>query len=146
MEFRILKSEQEMKLGFAVLHELRPHLDWEGFVAITEKARLCDQYTLVGLMDGEACLGVMGFRILYDYVRGQHLYIDDLVVSEPYRSKRYGAQFLQFAEKVAFESGCKVMRLCAANANHGGKKFYEREGWSNRAVVFQKEVTPPTTA
>jgi ribosomal protein S18 acetylase RimI-like enzyme len=144
MELRILKTEQELELAFPIIKNLRPQLDWESFVTLTEKARLCDQYTLVGLMDGENCLGVMGFRILYDFVHGQHLYVDDLVIHEAHRSRGYGAELLRFADKVAYESGCKIMRLCTGLDNQGGKKFYEKEGWALRSVVYKKDITPPT--
>lgn len=46
---------------------------------------------MVALVENEKILALMGYRILYDFVRGRHLYIDDLVSVE--KSKGYGLNF-----------------------------------------------------
>lgn len=82
----------------------------------------------------------MGYRVLWDFVRGKHIYIDDLVSTATKRSQGIGKQLLQFAEEVARSSGCKSLRLCAALENELGIKFYERNGWTKRSFAFTKKT------
>jgi len=139
MEIRILLSESERKAGFAVMQELREGLSLEQFLSIYEKARTADTYTLVGLYIESECAAVMGFRILYDYAHGKHLYIDDLVTTASRRGQGLGAHLLRFAELEAERLGCSQLRLCTGIANEGGKKFYDREGWQLRSVAYKKK-------
>jgi len=95
---------------------------------------------LVGAFIDEQLIAVMGYRIQYDFVRGKYLYIDDLVTSESVRSTGVGAKMLAYAEVIAKESTCTVARLCAHVDNLAGKKFYYREKWESRAIVFIKKI------
>ena len=85
-------------------------------------------------------LAVMGYRFLSDFVRGKHIYIDDLVTAEKIRSKGLGAELLKFAEELAHTNGCKSLRLCTGVENERGVSFYERNGWVKRAFAFTKKL------
>jgi GNAT superfamily N-acetyltransferase len=50
----------------------------------------------------------------------------------------FGRQLLLYAEAYAAEAGSCGLRLCTGVANEAGFRFYEREGWELRAVVFKK--------
>jgi hypothetical protein len=41
---------------------------------------------------------------------------------------------------LAKELDCKGLRLCTGIENEQGKKFYERNGWSLRAVAYKKKL------
>ncbi len=82
----------------------------------------------------------MGYRISYDFVHGKHIYVDDLVTSENHRSQSYGAMLLKHAEDLAKEHNCTNLRLCTGIDNDRGKRFYERNLWSLRAVVYKKKI------
>ena len=138
MEIQIAKTPADFEAMFPVIRELRPHLSFADYAALIEESRKRDEYELVAIFDGANCIAAMGFRILFDFVHGKHLYIDDLVVTEACRSKGVGAELLQYAEKIAAEKRCKGLRLCTGVDNVGGKKFYEREGWKMRSVVYKK--------
>ena len=86
-----LTDASELERAFPVLKELRPHLDFSDFKEIYEQARGSDGYRLVAIEKDEKFVALMGFRFLSDFVRGRHLYIDDLVSTESMRSKGYGA-------------------------------------------------------
>lgn len=63
------------------------------------------------------CEALMGYRVLYDYVHGKHLYIDDLVVNETSRSQGYGASMLEFAEKESKRLGRSDSKGCRSPLN-----------------------------
>lgn len=138
-----VQSREELQRCFSIMKELRPHLTPEEYLNIYDHAHAADTYRIVALEVDDKIVAAMGYRFLWDYVRGRHLYIDDLVTSSAVRSKGYGAELLQYAEQLARESGCLVLRLCTGTENHGGIRFYERNGWTKRSYAYVKKVSPP---
>jgi GNAT superfamily N-acetyltransferase len=133
-------AENEILRVYAVLKELRPHISEEEFVEIYKHAHEADDYTFYGYFVNNDCVGLMGLRYLNDYVHRFHLYIDDLVVSKDHRSQQIGAKLLKFAEALALKKSCTGLRLSTGVDNKDGMRFYEREHWALRAVVFKKKV------
>lgn len=133
-------TEQDLKGVYKLMQQLRPHISEEQFIHIHRQAKKADEYTIYGYYENEKCLGLMGLRYLHDYVHQFHLYIDDLVVDENCRSKGIGARLLSFAEELARKKKCTGLRLCTGAENEPGKRFYEREKWVSRAVVFKKKI------
>jgi GNAT superfamily N-acetyltransferase len=124
----------------SLLRELRPHVTLNDLHSVYQKASQADQYGFYGFFEGESCIGLMGLRFLTDFVHGFHLYIDDLVVTQTKRSSGVGAALLQFAEDLAKKKNCSGLRLCTGTENAEGKRFYEREKWNLRAVVYKKKI------
>jgi GNAT superfamily N-acetyltransferase len=125
---------------FPVVKELRPHLDLADFKRLTMLAHAGDGYRVVVAEVRGEIVGMMGYRILHDLTHGSHLYIDDLVTARDARSQGHGAALLKFAEAEARRLGLNGLRLCTGSDNSEAKRFYEREGWTERAVVFKKKV------
>lgn len=138
-QFVEIKTDQQLKDAFVVLKELRPHLTFENFLKIYHEAQQEGQYTILGLFSEQRLVAIMGYRYLHDFVRGKHLYIDDLVTAENERSQGFGAQLLQKAEELSIQNGCSTLRLCTGVENESAKKFYERENWKFRAIVYTKK-------
>jgi len=137
---REIVAKPALDSAFEVLRQLRPHLNLTSFHQIYDAAKKADGYTLVGYYRGDECLGVMGYRVYSDFVRGAHLYIDDLVTTEAARSQGIGAKLLQYAEEETARRKMTELRLCAVLENEGGLRFYEREGWTRRAYAFKKSL------
>lgn len=141
MHPRPISSEAELKLAFPVLKELRPDLTFEALRKLwSEEAAKPDGYRALGCFEGRDCVAYMGYRILDDFVHGRHVYVDDLVTKASLRSQGIGALLLGHAEAIAREARCVGLRLCTGIDNEAGKRFYEREGWALRAVVFKKRL------
>ncbi len=138
MEVREIRTANEKESAFVVLKELRSHLTFDEFIGLYEAARKADHYTLLAAYEEDSIVGLMGYRVLSDFVHGKHLYIDDLVITENKRSQGLGAQLLTHAEGLAKDLGCRGLRLCTGVENEAGKKFYERHGWTPRALAFKK--------
>ena len=140
MMLREIVSPADLEVAFPVIKELRPHLDFAGYISLYESAKVRDDYKLVSFFEENRCLAVMGYRILFDFVHGKHLYIDDLVVTSSLRSKGIGKQFLDYAEDEARKLQCQGLRLCTGVENEAGKRFYERHGWNPRALAYKKKL------
>lgn len=135
-----LNAPADFERSFPVMKELRPHLNFSEYIEIFEQANKSDGYQIVAVEVQEQIVALMGFRFLSDFVRGRHLYIDDLVSTESARSQGLGAELLRYAEQVAFKSGCKTLRLCTGVENERGANFYERNGWTKRAFAYTKKI------
>ncbi len=131
-------TEEELLQAFVLMQQLREDITLEDFLFVHSKAKQCNQYTLIGAYDEEELVALMGYRILYDYVHGKHLYIDDLVVSYKHRGQGFGAQMLTYAEANAAKLLCNGVRLSTGTSNTEGIRFYEREGWQLKAYTYKK--------
>lgn len=122
MEKRIftVKNENDLERCYPIIKELRPHLNFENYIYIYKESKRADDYQIVAYEENGQILAVMGFRFLWDFVRGNHLYIDDLVATENSRSKGLGANLLKYAEDIARQRGCKSLRLCTGVENERG--------------------------
>ncbi len=138
--FLQIKNNQDLERAFPIMKELRKDLTLEDFLNIYGKAHSANQYEIVALEKDGQILALMGYRILFDFVHQKHLYIDDLVSSEKYRSQGLGAKLLEYAEEIAKKLECHGLRLCTGLDNEQGKKFYEKNGWLFRAVVYKKKL------
>ncbi len=136
----VIQSQSELEQVYPLMKELRPHITLQNFLDIYQQSHKTTGYEIAALKQDNQILAIMGYRILYDYVHGKHCYIDDLVSSEPQRSKGYGAELLKYAEQFAQSNGCTGLRLCTGIENERGKNFYEKNGWNLRAIVYKKKV------
>lgn len=139
---QIIKAvkEQDWQRCYPVINELRKDLSLLEYLKIIKMAKASGGYEMVAIEINKQIVAVMGYRILFDFVHGKHLYIDDLVTSETHRSQGLGAQLLNYAEGIAKELSCQGLRLCTGIENELGKKFYEKQGWRLRAVVYKKKL------
>ena len=135
-----MKTPQDLKRAYPVMKELRVNLDFETFVDVYEKAHVDSGYEIVAVERNSQIVALMGYRILHDYVHGKHIYIDDLVTTEAVRSQKVGEKLLKHAESLAEKNNCKNLRLCTGIENEQGKKFYERNNWNLRAIVYKKKI------
>lgn len=139
IEFRELTTTADLGGGYKVLRELRTNLSFERFLELHNAAARADAYKLLGAFEAGPCIALMGYRVLFDFVHGKHVYVDDLVVTERCRSRGVGAALLREAETVAQRMNCDGLRLCTGIENEAGKRFYEREGWELRSVAYKKK-------
>lgn len=138
--FKIANSVSDLEKYFEVMKILRPHVSLESFLTIYKSAHEQDGYEVVGYINEDEVVAVMGYRILYDLVRGKHIYVDDLITMDQFRSKGIGQKFLTYAEEIAKKNHCSVVRLCTGIENLGGIQFYERQGYQKKAFAYSKKV------
>ena len=72
------------------MRELRTHLSLDEFRRAVRARRIREGYRVAAVFDGDECRAVAGYRIVTNLVSGRHLYVDDLVTAEQWRSHGYG--------------------------------------------------------
>ena len=134
-----LNNSSELEAAFELLKQLRSHLTFDTFRENIFKLKN-ENYELWSLQVGGRIVALAGLRTYTDFVRGTHLYIDDLVVDQSLRSQGYGAKLLKFTEDLCSEKSLPSLRLACAHENKKGYAFYQREGWTDRACAFVKKI------
>ncbi|MBW7568243.1 GNAT family N-acetyltransferase [Chromobacterium subtsugae] len=117
------QTDQEIADCFAVMRQLRPHLQEDGFVAVV-RAQMAEGYRLAYLLeDGEvAC--VAGYRIHRNLMMGKSLYVDDLSTDESARSQGCGARMMAWLREAALDAGCAEIHLDSRVQRHRAHRFY----------------------
>lgn len=109
-------------------------------------ARLYDEghtrsgYRILALFDASECRAVAGFRVLTSFAHGRHLYVDDLVTAERWRSRRYGERLEDRLRGIASEEGCTQVRLDSGVQRRRAHRFYFRRGYAIESFNFARRL------
>lgn len=98
-------------------------------------------YRMIGVFEGELCLGISGIWIGTKLYSGKYLEIDNFVTDSKYRSKGIGKMLTDHIEKMAREENCQCIMLDAYAVNTAAHRFYFREGYLIRGFHFIKEIS-----
>ena len=73
-------------------------------------------------------------------IHGRFLYVDDLVTMLCNRGKGLGASLLGELARIGIEERCARLVLDTAATNASARRFYTREGLSDVAVGFVRQL------
>jgi GNAT superfamily N-acetyltransferase len=127
---------------FSVMRELRPHLDLDEFNRRYEVSHP-EGYRVAAVFDGDECRACAGYRLMTNLVSGYHMYIDDLVTGEQWRSHGYGRLLNKYLTDLASKEGCSSVQLDSATHRREAHRFYFRERyaiWSFHFVHLFEET------
>ncbi len=97
------------------MHDLRPHLELEPFVAQVAR-QMAEGYRLAFLEDAGAVQACAGFRFLEHLSFGRTLYVDDLVTSLSARSRGFGHELIEWLKAQARSANCAQLHLDSGGA------------------------------
>jgi ribosomal protein S18 acetylase RimI-like enzyme len=139
-ELRHAETAAELAACFPVMRELRPHLtDVEAFVARVRRQQEAS-YRLLAAWRGVEPVGLAGYRVQENLIRGRFCYVDDLVVREDARRGGLGARLLDAVAAEARALGLDRLVLDTALDNFLGQRFYFRYGMLPAALRFAKPL------
>jgi len=123
-----------------VMHQLRPHLDLDQYLAAVARMRATDGFRLLAAsVDGKVG-AVAGFRTMEMLYCGRILSVDDLVTDESMRSKGLGKALLDWLTAEARSLGCGQIHLDSGLHRLDAHRFYERESFKKTAFHFAAKV------
>jgi GNAT superfamily N-acetyltransferase len=128
-------GDERLATVYPVMSELRDQLSEEQFHSLYESS-YGDGYRVVGLFDGEECRACVGYRILTNFVSGRHIYVDDLVTAEQWRSHGYGRLLNKYLVELARNEGCSSVQLDSNTRRQKAHRFYFRERYTIVAFHF----------
>jgi GNAT superfamily N-acetyltransferase len=123
---------------FPVMRSLRPHLATPEELVERVQRQAVDGYRLLAARAGDAVVGVAGYRMQENLIRGRFCYVDDLVVAEQERRKGLGARLLDAVAAEAHAAGCPRLTLDTGFDNLLGQRFHFRYGMLPTSLQFAK--------
>ena len=132
-------GDERLGSVYPVMHELRADLSEEQFVARYAAGHV-DGYRLAALFEDAQCLAAAGYRVFTNFVSGRHLYIDDLVTAERWRSQGYGRRLNDYLLELARRQECTSVQLDSNVRRHEAHRFYFRERYVITAFHFGRSV------
>lgn len=132
-----IKSPEGFRSAFKLLKELRPELELKPYLARL-KDMLGAGYRMAAFVQDGEMVAMAGFVVSTNFAIGKKMYIEDLVTTETWRSKRVGRQMLQHLESLALEEGCRAVHLDSGVQRHESHKFYLTNDYQILAHHFVK--------
>jgi GNAT superfamily N-acetyltransferase len=125
-------------VALPVLRALRPHLTHDLLRQVLADDAPGPRF--LAAFDGDACLGVAGWRVIASTSAVRKLYVDDLVTAPESRSRGVGAALLGELERRARDAGCTVLDLDSGVQRFDAHRFYLRERMSIVAHHLAKSL------
>ena len=128
-------GDERLPAVFEVMRELRTHL------AVGDFNRLYDEahpqgYRVAAVFDGDEPRAVAGYRIGTNLISGRHLYVDDLVTADRWRSQGYGRALNDYLVEKARDEGCGSIQLDSGVHRGDAHRFYFREQYRVTSFHF----------
>ena len=142
MEIVELTSEAELSEGYAVMHELRTHLDEAQYIALLAEMRPRG-YRQFAVREGGSIVAMAGIFFNVNLYYGHYLWVYDLITTANARSKGYGQALLSHMEELARAAGCDTIALTSGVQRIDAHRFYEqRMGFDRVSYTFKKALKP----
>ena len=126
---------------WAVMQQLRPHLDLASYLDAVSRMRRTDGFRLIAAhVDGEIS-GVAGIRVIEMLYCGRILVVDDLITDADARSGGVGRAMLAWLDAEAARLGCVQVHLDSGLHRIDAHRFYEREGFQKTAWHFVRSIS-----
>ncbi len=123
-EISLAEHEEQIRGCFAVMHELRPHLNEAAFVAQVRRQMTEAGYRLAMLSASGEVLAVAGFRTSECLAWGRYLYVDDLVTRANARSRGCGGALVDWLVARARAMDCAQVHLDSGVQRFAAHRFY----------------------
>lgn len=140
IDFLLADTDDEIASTFAVMHQLRPHLERDGYVARMRELRASDGLRLLALRDDGLVRAVASYRVMNMLYCGRLLYVDDLATDEAARSHGYGARLIARLKEEARAQGCTQIQLISHVKREHAHRFYFREGFGIECFHFRADL------
>ena len=83
-------------------------------------------------------IGYVKFK--YNTKATKFIWIDEIVIDNDYKKKGYGKTLITEVTKFAKENNCKRIELNCWSFNEDALRFYEKIGFVQQRIIFEKEV------
>jgi GNAT superfamily N-acetyltransferase len=123
-----------------VMRELRPNVDDADDFKRRYQAAHPEGYRIAAVFDGDECRACAGYRLMNNLVSGYHMYVDDLITAEQWRSHGYGRLLNKYLSDLARKQGCSSVQLDSATRRGSAHRFYFRERYTITGYHFVRPL------
>ena len=139
-EISLAETPETIAATWPVMHQLRPHLDAEAYLAAVLRLQAEQDFKLARMSVDNNVVAVAGLRFGEWLHGGRYLEIEDFVTGEECRSQGYGGEFFDWIVALAREAGCRHLRLLSGTHREAAHRFYRRKGMSLEAYYFSLDL------
>lgn len=139
-DIQVAETDEDIRRGFNVMKQLRPHLLAADFVARVRLQEEKGGYRFVLLRENGEVRAVAGYRILENLSAGRVLYVDDLVTDHERRSSGHGRALLTWLTQRAREEHCRKLDLDSGVQRTDAHRFYLTNGMTLFAHHFRLDL------
>ena len=132
-------GDERLSAVYPVMRELRTELS-DAELEERYAAGHVDGYRIAALFDGDECRAAAGFRLFTNFVSGKHMYVDDLVTAETWRSRGYGRLLNKYLVELARKERCGSIQLDSGVHRPKAHRFYFRERYTISSFHFVRLV------
>jgi len=128
---------------FGLLQQLWPDkkLDSEALSRVYHRGLTSDLQRCICAVDDENVIGFCSLTLKNNLWQAGYLgHIDELIVSEEKRGAGVGRALLAAIIEIAKQAGCSRVELDSAFHRLEAHKFYQQQGFENRAYLFSKPL------
>jgi GNAT superfamily N-acetyltransferase len=136
---RVAETREDVARCFAVMVELRPHLDHDSFVEQVLRQQR-QGYRLAYVEDAGTVQACAGYRLSESLSFGRFLYVDDLVTASTARSRGFGKELMDWLVTEARAAGCAELHLDSGVQRFAAHRFYLRERMEIMAHHFRLKL------
>lgn len=140
MSARELTTDEEFRSAFAVMKELRQHLDVDRFMTLMEEMRPAG-YRLIACEDDGKIVALAGIGKSLNLYYGRFMWVYELITTESARSRGHGLELLTYVEDLARKEGCETVALSSALHRLDAHRFYlDKAGFEKVSYTFMKTL------
>ncbi len=125
----------EISAAFAVMVQLRTHLEVDQFVSQVQRQQKSG-YRLVVLTEDGVVRALAGFHLGENLAWGRHCYVADLVADVHCRSRGHGKALMDWLCHMAKEAGCRQLHLDSGVQRSEAHRFYRHRGLAANSYHF----------
>jgi GNAT superfamily N-acetyltransferase len=130
---------KELPEAYEVLSQLRGELSYEEFEDLVYEMRH-KEYKMIGVYEGVELVTYAGVYVQTNLYHKRHLFVDDLVTYDTFRSRGYGDAMIEYLLNYAKVAMCENIVLSSGVQRGGAHRFYERMGFEKTSYMFVKSV------
>ena len=131
---------KELYIAWDVVKQLRTQLTYDEFEDLIYDMR-DREYAMLGIFEKEVLVTYAGVVVQTNLYHKRHLFVDELVTDEKYRSQGYGKMMMEYLVDYAKMAMCENIVLSSGFARDEAHRFYEKEGFLKKSFVFVKTLT-----
>lgn len=135
-------SNDEINATFAIMSQLRPHLEESQYVALIRELQQTENLCLVAVFAEDDCIAVAGYTIIRCLFNGgkPKMFVNDLVTDESRRGQGIGKFLLNFLKQKCRELQYIGIVLDSGMQRIDAHHFYEHEEFQKVAFHFDWTV------
>ena len=139
-EIQMATTYDEVQCCYAVMQQLRPHLNKKQEFVEQVLRQIKEGYHLACIaVDGEV-KALAGFRFLEFLAWGKVLYIDDLVTDSETRKNGYGGRLVKWVIEQAKNKSCNQVHLDSGPQRHDAHRLYLNHGFKIIGYHFALDI------